>query len=149
MLNQLNRKLDIRHSLWFGVTLLCGMIYAPIIVGGANKDLIAKGTVVACVLFGAGIMGAIVRESVLALVCSIFLTWPAFGYASLMGLLRSVTPVGKEAAQTATVPVSSFVIFAGLMMLIAPASAYLACRFAGGQSPPPTRLHPIPTNANS
>lgn len=125
----LGDKLDTKNSWWLFACLVGGLVLAPMIVGGAAKEGSMKWLPAASVLFAAGIVGALAKERILALCSSMMLTWPAFGYALLMTVLRGVTPTASE-----TQPGASILIFAGVLMVIAPAITFLASRFSAPAS---------------
>jgi hypothetical protein len=125
----LGQKLDQKNSWWLFGCLVGGLVLSPMIVGGAAKEGAMKWLVVASVLFAAGIVGALAKERTMALCSAMLLTWPAFGHAILMTLFRNMSPVGNE-----TEPSAPILLFAGVLMLLAPAITFLTSRFAGSPS---------------
>jgi len=113
------QKIDAKTSLWLFTCLVTGFVLSPMIVGGASKDWVSRLTVVASVALASAILGAVVKMKEFALCCSVMLTWPAFGYALLVVLLRAIAPDGGASHTQASV--LQVIAFAAVMMLMGPA----------------------------
>ena len=125
----LGQKIDAKTSLWLFTCLVTGLFLSPMIVGGAGRDWASRLTVALTVTLAAGILGAVVKNSQFALCCSVLLTWPAFGYALLLFVLKGLAAEG-QVSQTA-VPLVSILAFATTMMLLSPPVTMLVGKFSG------------------
>ena len=130
----LGQKIDLKTSLWLFTCLITGLFLSPMIVGGAARDLASRMTVALTVTLAAAILGAVVKSKEFALCCSVLLTWPAFGYALLMFLLRNLA--SEDQVSKSAVPLLSIVAFATLMMLLSPPVTMLVGKFAGPKTGP-------------
>jgi hypothetical protein len=125
----LAQKIDAKTSLWLFTCLVTGFILAPMIVGGAGKDWLSRLTVLLSVALASGILGVVVKSKEFALCCSVMLTWPAFGYALLVVLLRAIAPDGGASHTSASIV--KVIAFAAVMLLLAPAVTLGVRTFAG------------------
>ena len=134
----LGQKIDAKTSLWLFTCLISGLFLSPMIVGGASRDWPSRLTVALVVTLAAAILGSVVKNPQFALCCSVLLTWPAFGYALLLFLLRGIA-TESQVSQTA-IPLVSILAFATTMMLLSPAVTMLVGKFAGPKPSPVAAL---------